>query len=227
LQSSSTALLHDEELNTASIVSTDVLVPATAMVALPLRLGVQRYARSARAPAAPQLNGVWLATFEPKVNVREPPVAAIVSGLLHDSAAPPEVMQVLAEHVMPVVQILPQTPQLSMSVVTSVHTPLQIMLGAVQLERHTRSMQVSPKSHGVPHPPQFNSSVEVSTQVPLQLVCDPVQLDRQLLAVQVSPVSHGMKHPPQLLRSVRVSTQVSPHIVNGSVHEVIVTQSDA
>ena len=74
-------------------------------------------------------------------------------------------VQTLPLHVSPAEQAVPQPPQFLPSVVTSVHTPKHLVVGAVQIFSHEASVQISSTAHALPHAPQLSWSLVSSTHL--------------------------------------------------------------
>jgi hypothetical protein len=105
------------------------------------------------------------------------------------------------------VQTTPQPPQLTGSLVVSVHapTPVPQTVGAVDGHAHALPVQLAPVGQTLAQPPQCDGSLVVSKQLAPHLVCPPVQT--QLLAIQTVPPVHVAPHDPQFALSLVVSVQ--------------------
>jgi hypothetical protein len=116
-------------------------------------------------------------------------------------------------HTWPIMQRLPQAPQLPRSDCKFAQSMPQLVSPALQVQ--TLDTHVAPAGQRLPQLPQLRSSVCVSTQAPA-------------MPHEVSPVGHPPVHvppthwlpgpqrvpqPPQSFGSVLVSTQAVPHIV--------------
>jgi hypothetical protein len=108
--------------------------------------------------------------------------------------------------------VMPQPPQLLLSVVVSTQFPLQQVLPVIQGEfmphLHCPPEQVSPVgAQAVPHIPQLLAFELVSTHVPLQSVG--AELGHlQLPLWQVCTPGHTVPHIPQFIESLLRSVQV-------------------
>jgi hypothetical protein len=120
-------------------------------------------------PQVPQLaESIWVLVHVPE---------HVVSGALQ------AVPHVPATHIAPPVQGFPHLPQLLLSVVVSVHVPLQKV--CVPGHVHALVTQVCPPTHAVPQVPQLLLSLVVSVQLPLHDVC-PVGHPASLASVPAS-----------------------------------------
>lgn len=109
-----------------------------------------------------------------------------------------------AVHVASSGHLLPQVPQLLLSVLRSRHTMPQSVCPEEQPDEHTPPEHVWPAPQLLPHVPQLRRSLEVSTQKPLQLVRPPPHTHAPL--AQLAPTEHTLPHVPQSNGSVERST---------------------
>ena len=133
----------------------------------------------------------------------------------------PDGWHVPPTHATPGLQVIPQPPQFSLSVLGSTQPAGQHDSEARQggppmqpiISLHAPATQVAPNGHGAPQPPQLFGSVEVSVQPAAQHDFAPVQTGPPLhviaglhaLATQDAPTGHDVAQPPQLSGSLVVS----------------------
>lgn len=117
-------------------------------------------------------------------------------------------------HTVPAAQVVPQPPQLRLSVLKSVQKAAGPEAGHwldafdVLSHEHLEPMHEVPGAQIVPQEPQFTASPVVSVQVPKQLDSPLMQLIEQVpLPLQSCPAGQTLPHLPQLLLSTFVLAQ--------------------
>lgn len=109
---------------------------------------------------------------------------------------------------MPPLQIVPQLPQLALSVCSSTQVVPHTDWPATG-HAHAPAVHVCALEQTVPQAPQLSGSVAVSVQVPLHTVWPVEQV--QTPATQLVPPLHATPQPPQLALSVFGLTHAVPH----------------
>jgi hypothetical protein len=141
--------------------------------------------------------------------------------------------QLLATHLSPSGQRIPQPPQSNGSLVVSSHPSGQHVWVPVQagppwqvtIDWHLLATHRSPGEQKMPQPPQSNGSLVVSSHPSGQHVCDPVQagpplhvaFDWQRLPMHTSPGGQTSPQPPQSRGSRVVSSHPSGQHVSDPV----------
>ncbi len=100
---------------------------------------------------------------------RSAPVPHSVSVVAQRSAQAP------ALHTSPAAQLIPQAPQLALSVARVTQRSLHTFCPAGQLVWHTPAAQICPAAQAVPHMPQLARSLWRSRHEPEQSVCPVAQ----------------------------------------------------
>ena len=108
-------------------------------------------------------------------------------------------------------QTIPHAPQFFRSDSTFTHPPVQSLVGAAHVARHTPPLHTWPAAQLVEQPPQCAGSLPVSTQRLLQRVAPAGHEHCPLL--QSEPPAQDFPHPPQFLRLVAASTHAPPHVL--------------
>jgi hypothetical protein len=115
------------------------------------------------------------------------------------------VVQTLFTHSSPIMQRLPQPPQLRGSLVGSMHAPPHIVVPVLQVQ--ALDAQVAPVGHAVPHAPQSSGSFVRLTHELEQLVRPDAHVVVQTPAEQTWPVVQAFPQAPQLFTSPEVFVQ--------------------
>jgi hypothetical protein len=115
------------------------------------------------------------------------------------------VVQTLFTHSSPMVQRLPQPPQLRGSLVGSTHVPPHIVVPV--LHAQALAAQVAPVGHAVPQAPQSSGSLVRSTHELEQFVRPVAHVVVQTPAEQTWPVVQAFPQAPQLFTSPDVFVQ--------------------
>ena len=105
-------------------------------------------------------------------------------------------------------QTLPQVPQLVVSLVVSVHVPLQTMKPAGQpTAAQTPALQRWPAGHALPHDPQWALLFMTSAQALPHIICVAGHISVHAPLAQSWPCGQRLPQAPQLRSSVAVSVQ--------------------
>lgn len=110
-------------------------------------------------------------------------------------------MQAPATQVVPLLHVVPHTPQLALSFFSLTHAPLQAVRPAGHWLRHAPPPQTCPLAHFIEHALQFAGSLLVLVQVPSQSVWPAGQTcvvsEMQTPARHSSSFVHALPHMPQ------------------------------
>ena len=98
--------------------------------------------------------------------------------------------------------MVPQAPQLLLSVVLSVQVPLQLANPDWQVRPQVPPEHTYPAGQTLEQVPQLPLSVLVSTQVPLQFISPDWQESEQVPPEQTWPAGQMVAQLPQWLRSL-------------------------
>jgi hypothetical protein len=112
-------------------------------------------------------------------------------------------------HDSPAEQVMPQSPQLNGSLVTSAH-PEEQRKPEEHSSAQTPFEQTCEPSHGCPQAPQWRASESGLAQVPLQSTRPPLQV--QVPARHSSPAAQRTLHSPQFCSSLSGSAHAPPQL---------------